>query len=262
MDIHSPVNVVDDDIISKLESTFEGSLHIHDDQKLEHVSDENENDIVNCHLGKGRMCGGFDQQKTTPKVKSLKECSTFPYPDMMLPSNTFDDEEAETLLTEPFSMQFPHQSYSCSVSQPAPKILVSAMKGSREKHGGSRTKLSVKWAPDVYDPVPTLSSHTVKNKKQHKSRIKKSEKKLVKKGQKANYSKGSSRKDKNHYRYKWPESCGEGFDASMELNKLDVVDHDSYHEISKSKIPAPQNPCHIGEALSNIIDFVSYIKTA
>lgn len=137
------------------------------------------------------------------------------------------------------------------------------MKGSREKHGGSEMKLSVKWAPDVYDPIPTLSSHTVRIKKQPKSRIKKSEKKYVKKGQKGSYSKVGSGKDKKqHYRYSWPESCGKGFDASKELNNLDVVGHDSYEEISNSKIPSTEKPCHVGEALSNILDFVSYIKSA
>lgn len=137
------------------------------------------------------------------------------------------------------------------------------MKGSREKHGGSEMKLSVKWAPDVYDPIPTLSSHTVRIKKNPKSRVKKSEKKYVKKGQKVNYSKGGSGKDKKQqYRYSWPESCGKGFDASKELNNLDVIDDDSCHEINNSKIPATAKPCHVGEALSNILDFVSYIKSA
>ncbi|CAJ2651639.1 hypothetical protein L195_g008397 [Trifolium pratense] len=235
MDILSPVNVGDDDdVISKLESTFVGSLHIQDDQELEHVSDKD--GLGNCHAGEGCICGGFEQQETSLKVKSLKECSTFPYSNTVLPS--------------------------CSASERTPTKLVSAMKGSRENHGGSQMKLSVKWSPDVYDPVPTLSSHTVRIKKQHKSRIKKSDKKYVKKGHKGNYSKGTSGKDKKQYHYKWPESCGKGFDASMELNNLDVVGHDSYHEISNSKPPATENPCHVGEALRNILDFVSYIKTA
>ena len=257
MDIHSLVNAVDDDVIIKLGSTFRGSINIHDDQKLEHVSDED--CIVNCCLGKGRICSGFGQQETTLKGNSLKECSTFPYPDMEFPSSSSDDEEADTSLTKPFSMQSPHKSYSFYT----PVKLVSAMKGSREKKGGSQMKLSVKWAPDVYDPVPTLSSHTVKIKKHHKSRITKSEKKYVKKSKKGNYSKGSCQKDKKQYRHRWPESCGKRFDASMVLNNLSVVGNDSFHEISNSQIPVTENHCHVGEALSNnILDFVSYIKTA
>ncbi|KEH42363.1 hypothetical protein MtrunA17_Chr1g0182381 [Medicago truncatula] len=257
MDIHSPANVVECDIISKLEITFGGSLHIQDDQKLEHVSDDDEDGSSNCNIGEGHICCVFEQEETTLKVKSLKECSTFPYPDMVLPSSSSDDEEADGALTESLSKQLPD-----SVSQPAPAKLVSAMKGSRKKHLGSQMKLSVKWAPDVYDPVPTLSSHTVRTKKQHKSRIKKSEKKGVKKSQKGSYSKGCSSKDKKQYRYRWPESCGKGFDASMELNNLDVAGHDSYHATSNSKIPATESPCHVGEAMSNFLDFVSYIKTA
>lgn len=41
------------------------------------------------------------------------------------------------------------------------QLLVSAMKGSRAKRG-IVTKLSVSWAPDVYDPPVTSDSHTVK----------------------------------------------------------------------------------------------------
>ncbi|CAK8571661.1 unnamed protein product [Lathyrus sativus] len=263
MDIHSLVNAVDDVIISKLGSTFATSLHMLDDQKLEHVSDGD--DIGDCHVGEGREFDGFEQQETTLKLMSLKEYPTFPYPDMVLPSSSSDDEEADTPpLTKSPSNQSLQQSYPCSASQPASPKLVSAMKGSRGKHGGSEMKLSVKWAHDVYDPIPTLSSHTVRVKKQPKSRIKKSEKKYVKKGHKgSSYSKGGSGKDKKqHYRYSWPESCGKGFDASKELNNLDVVGHDSYHEISNSKIPSTEKPCHVGEAFSNILDFVSYIKSA
>lgn len=258
MDIHSLVTVVDDGIISKLGSTFGTSLHMQDDQKLEHVS--HEDDIGDCLTGEGCERDGFEQQETTLKLMSLKEYSTFPYPDMVLPSSSSDDEEADTPLAKSPSNQTPQKSYSCSASQPASPKLVSAMKGSREKHGGSEMKLCVKWAPDVYDPIPTLSSHTVRIKKQPKSRIKKGEKKYVKKGQKGNYSKGSSGKDKKqHYRYSWPESCGKGFDASKELNNLDVGND---YEISNSKIPSTEKPCHVGEALSNILDFVSYIKSA
>lgn len=44
------------------------------------------------------------------------------------------------------------------------------MKGSREKQGIPPKKLGVKWAPDVYDPVPTSVSHAPVNKPQrHRS---------------------------------------------------------------------------------------------
>ncbi|MFS8004561.1 hypothetical protein Hanom_Chr13g01227311 [Helianthus anomalus] len=54
----------------------------------------------------------------------------------------------------------------CSRGQSIPERLkpVSAMKGSREKRGLSPLKqLTVKWAPDVYDPLPMPSLHIVIN---------------------------------------------------------------------------------------------------
>lgn len=54
---------------------------------------------------------------------------------------------------------------------------VSAMKGSREKRGVTPPqKLTVKWAPDVYDPVPSSISHTVANNRIGRLRIKKNSK--------------------------------------------------------------------------------------
>lgn len=55
--------------------------------------------------------------------------------------------------------------FNFSVCQ-IPSRLVSAMKGSREKHGKQPKKLSVSWAPDVYDPIPTSVSHVLSNKNQ------------------------------------------------------------------------------------------------
>ncbi|KAK7393302.1 hypothetical protein VNO78_21854 [Psophocarpus tetragonolobus] len=121
--------------------------------------------------------------------------------------------------------------------------LVSAVKGSREKEGGSQMKLTVKWAPDVYDPAPTLLSHTVKSKKQHKSRMKKGEKKSGKKGPKVNYSKRGNCKDKQ-YGYRWLHSRDEVFEASTELDDLNFANHASYLKSSVTHVHWP-----IGEAL-------------
>ncbi|TKY52829.1 hypothetical protein E2542_SST24351 [Spatholobus suberectus] len=240
MDTPSPVNAVHD-IISKLEGTFRESLHIQDAQKPEHASEGDH--IGNCVVGEGNLCGGFEPHETKLEIKCLKECSTFPYPDMMLPSSS-SDEEADTSL----SKQSPRKSYPCSLCLPAPPKLVSAMKGSRKKEGGSQVKLTVKWAPDVYDPVPTLLSHTVKNKKQQKFRIiRKSEKKNGKKGQKVNYSKRGSSKDKQ-YRNRWLHSR-EVLEASTELDDLDVANRDSHCGTSYLKTSVTKVHCPIGEAL-------------
>lgn len=79
--------------------------------------------------------------------------------------------------------------------------LVSAMKGSREREGGPPRKLTVKWAPDVYDPPPTIVSHTV-NRSRKQQRFKKDERKKQrsgKKGQRGNSSHGGG-KDKKQLR--------------------------------------------------------------
>ncbi|RDY07308.1 hypothetical protein CR513_08601, partial [Mucuna pruriens] len=240
MDTPSPDNAVNDNIISKLEGTFSESLHIQDAQKSEDASEGDH--IDNCYVGEGNLCGVFEPRESKLEVKCLKECPKFPYPDMMLPSSS-SDEEADTSPPK----QSPRQSYSCSVSLPAPPKLVSAMKGSREKEGGSQMKLTVKWAPDVYDPVPTLLSHTVKSKKQQKFRIKKSEKKSGKKGQKVNYSRSGSSKDKQcRNRCLYPR---EVFEASTELDDLDVANHDSYCGTSYLKRSVTKVHFPIGEAL-------------
>lgn len=86
-----------------------------------------------------------------------------------------------------------------SLSLPTPLKLVSAIKGTREKLGASRDKLSVTWAPDVYDPPPSAPSTAVINHKpRRKSERKKSidSKKNGKNKQKKKSSKGSSSKDK------------------------------------------------------------------
>lgn len=86
-----------------------------------------------------------------------------------------------------------------SKSLPTANKLVSAMKGGREKEGVPPRKLSVSWAPDAYDPVPTSLSHLPKK----KSRIQlKSNKKHGKSKQKSKNARGgaSASKDKKQYR--------------------------------------------------------------
>ncbi|KAK6146939.1 hypothetical protein DH2020_017851 [Rehmannia glutinosa] len=73
-----------------------------------------------------------------------------------------------------------------------PLKLVSALKGSREKQGTPPKKLSVTWAPDVYDPIPTSVSHVPSNKNQ-RYYGKKSRKYKQKGGSKS--SRGSRGKD-------------------------------------------------------------------
>ncbi|XP_022747736.1 uncharacterized protein LOC111297307, partial [Durio zibethinus] len=101
------------------------------------------------------------------------------------------DDEIETALQRIFSED----------SVPTPLKLVSALKGSREKQGLSPKKLTVTWAPDVYDPPPTSVLHTVRGKKQQKSKKNNDKKKNGKKGQKGSYSTRGSvgRKDSKQF---------------------------------------------------------------
>ncbi|XP_073310708.1 uncharacterized protein [Primulina huaijiensis] len=87
----------------------------------------------------------------------------------------------------------PH--YSQSISLPKSSKIVSAMKGSREKQGIEPKKVSVTWAPDVYDPVPTAASHVPSNKNQrYRNDGKRYGKNKLKGGGKS--SRGSKGKDK------------------------------------------------------------------
>ena len=98
-----------------------------------------------------------------------------------LPSKSSDDEDEDE-----------------NVSTTAPVVLIPAIKGSREKHGLSLKKTTVSWAADVYDPPPSIASHT-RNKKQQqqKSKSKDSHKKNGKKGNKGKDNSNSSRSGKD-----------------------------------------------------------------
>lgn len=132
---------------------------------------------------------GLDEESTTDHSsnKSLNKCATFPV------SPCLKGKESES--HEDGSKHCSH-----SVSMPTSRNLVSAMKGSREKVGIPQKKLSVSWAPDVYDPPPTSVSHYPK--KKNYPQYSKSYKKHGKGKQKGKYVRGgaSSQKEKKHYR--------------------------------------------------------------
>ncbi|KAK7336975.1 hypothetical protein VNO77_17529 [Canavalia gladiata] len=250
MDTSSHVDAVhDNNFISDLERTFSESLHIQDAQKSEDPSEGNDM----CNVEDENLCGGIKELETKLNMMCLKKSATFPIPNMLLPSSS-SDEGADISVTSEHSAQ---QTYSRSVSLPAPLKLISAMKGSREKHGESQMKLNVKWAPDVYDPVPTLISHTVRNKKQPKSRKKKTEKKNGKKGQKGNSSRGGSNKDKQFRKlggnsglcHKSMDTCDQVFGASTDLDSLDVRSQDAYCGTSFLKKSVTELHYSVAEAL-------------
>ncbi|CAL5193942.1 unnamed protein product [Lathyrus oleraceus] len=206
MEVCSSVNDKHGSCISSLELTFSESLHIQDSEKLEDASKGHE------------ICNVVEENKVIkPKdaklnMVSLKKSATFPNP-----------REAASVTESP-SEHSVHQAYSRSISLPAPSELKSAMKGSRDKNGEGRVKLTVKWAADVYDPIPTLVSHTVKNKKQPKSKKKKNEKKSLKKGNKGNSTRGSNGKDKDK---KQSRNLGEHSELCYELSDSQVIEGSS-----------------------------------
>ncbi|KAG7573971.1 hypothetical protein ISN44_As09g021970 [Arabidopsis suecica] len=98
-----------------------------------------------------------------------------------LSPNSSDDEDKDENLTT------------------TPVVLIPAIKGSREKHGLSLRKSSVSWAADVYDPPPSIASHTRSKKQLQKSKSKDNHRKTGKKGQKSkdnSSSRSGSSKDK------------------------------------------------------------------
>ena len=96
--------------------------------------------------------------------------------------------------------------------QQTPVVLIPATKGSREKHGLSLRKTSVSWADDVYDPPPSIASHTRHKKpQQQKPKSKDSHRKTGKKGQK-NKDSSSSRSGKNKKQASRKQHSCENFD--------------------------------------------------
>lgn len=91
------------------------------------------------------------------------------------------------------------------------QLLVSAMKGSRAKRG-IVTKLSVSWAPDVYDPPVTSDSHTVKPHQR------------------------SSRK--SHYKYKPPKGSSSSSRTSSGSKKDKKHSHHSSSSSKRDKKPS------------------------
>lgn len=100
------------------------------------------------------------------------------------------------------------------------------MKGSREKRGATPpAKLTVKWAPDVYDPIPTSVSHVVTHNRSSRH-SKKSSKNKQKNASKS--SRGSKGKDKKQVRKRGGNSSGMGYKLSdYEEEFVDFHEHES-----------------------------------
>lgn len=223
----------DDFIVSELENALAENLHIKVGEEVEQVSSDgdelgNEYENYDCERPKVK-----EQPKSSPKF--LSKCASFPCPDGMREdavSSEKEDEQPETALKGLFSEEPHRNAYTRSISLPAPLKLVSAMKGSREKHGVSLRKLSVSWAPDVYDPIPTSLSHTVNRggKKQQRYKNNKKNWKNGKKGQKGNTSRGGSGKDRKQSRKVSGNS--NGYYKSMDAPERLIEPEDEFGDLT------------------------------
>ncbi|MQL74737.1 hypothetical protein Taro_007092 [Colocasia esculenta] len=149
--------------------------------------------------------------------RGLSKSATFPCPEKVLPfpmpSNGGETISSASLQAQ-CSLKSDNLVYTRSNSLPlsppplplqATSKLVSALKGGREREGAPpKTKLTVRWAPDVYDPPATSMSHTVNN--HHYQRPKARKKDQHKHKHKSKYSRGSTREKKQHPRLQVLES--------------------------------------------------------
>ncbi|XP_076955183.1 uncharacterized protein LOC143629892 [Bidens hawaiensis] len=151
-----------------------------------------------CEFQKKGSCDEFLSSKTMIQApeKCLSKHATFPSS-----GKTFSHQDSVTseLSTHGDNIKPNDPSAFRSVSLPARLNPVSAMKGSRDKRGvAPPVKLTVKWAPDVYDPIPTSVSHVVTNSKPSLKHSKRNSKNKQKHGSKS--SRGSKSKDKRQVR--------------------------------------------------------------
>ncbi|KAL2509403.1 uncharacterized protein Fot_33050 [Forsythia ovata] len=167
-----------------------------------------ENDIGNVEKEVQHNQSHGSKSNSLASEKHFSKCATFPAPASPgehAAEELLDGKEKQgsdiTAEVSAFNgdAKSANQSYSCCISLPTPMVLVSAMKGSREKQGISPKKFSVTWAPEVYDPAPTAVSHVVSNKNhRHRSDSRKYGKTKQKGGGKS--SRGSKGKDKKQAR--------------------------------------------------------------
>ncbi|KAK6943696.1 hypothetical protein RJ641_024798 [Dillenia turbinata] len=138
----------------------------------------------------------------SPKKKHLNKCATFPSPGDLRPSGALSNEDVAQDLNqeEADTAESGNPAFSRSTSLPTPSKLVSAIKGSREKEGLPAKKMSVSWAPDVYEPQPSDFSHVGKIKSQRPYKNIKENKKNGKGKQKGKAAKGAGAKDKKQLR--------------------------------------------------------------
>ncbi|XP_010922908.1 uncharacterized protein [Elaeis guineensis] len=156
----SSITENDDLTIQELGVTFNEVLHIRDSHECL--------DNSNLSFNQDEICADTEMQSVsinTNMLKGLGKCETLLFSESeMLQLHPLDIDVGAGLSRTAVHIE--------SSSKPTTAKLVSSMKGSREEQGLlPKMKLSVKWAPDVYDPPPTSESHTVKGHRHHSRSI-------------------------------------------------------------------------------------------
>ncbi|XP_015899517.3 uncharacterized protein LOC107432829 [Ziziphus jujuba] len=230
-----PDDTEHDGLVNELENALAETLCIQEAEEMEHAS----NGVNISNMDERNECGSSTTELGKSSQKLLLKSATFPCPNMTLPRHSSSGEKPENATKGLFSGDSPHNACTRSISLPTPSELVSAMKGSREKRGAPPKKLTVSWAPDVYDPTPNSMSHTVKGgKKQQKHKNnRKNWKKDGKKGQRGNSSRG---KDKKQQRKPVGSSdrSSKPFDACVRI----VEANNGFDDITVGS-PDPQSYC-------------------
>uniref|UniRef100_A0A803QF29 Uncharacterized protein n=1 Tax=Cannabis sativa TaxID=3483 RepID=A0A803QF29_CANSA len=232
-----------DDLVNELDTAISLTLHVKENEQVEQL----EYDFEDSSNGNDDHDDGDDVSNVNEieyanqSQKSLNKCSSLPCPHR-------EDGELGTSMKGSFSKDSSWNAYSRSISLPSPLKLVSAMKGSREKRGASVRKLSVSWAPEVYDPIPTSLSHTFtgNKKQQHKSKnSRKNWKNNGKKGQKgsSSSSRGSSGKDKKHHRGKSSGNSSGCYSKSIDSRERVVDANDDFDDFT---VGSPDSKSYCG----------------
>uniref|UniRef100_A0A5B6Z4K1 Uncharacterized protein n=1 Tax=Davidia involucrata TaxID=16924 RepID=A0A5B6Z4K1_DAVIN len=212
-------------------------LHIQGDQKLESNSilfpPSNKNDISNVEKDNVREETDKNKNKSVIVTSDmcLCKCATFPCSGettSCAASTGGEDKDGED---------------EDELDEITPLKLVSAIKGSREKQGMPPKKLTVTWAPDVYDPPPTALSHVATSKKQrHRSDSKKSDgKKNGKNKQKGGGGKLARGKDKKQAR-KYSGSSNKCF-KSLDDDDRVVEYNEPYADLVDFDVGSPDSYC-------------------
>ncbi|CAL9210522.1 uncharacterized protein LOC103990831 [Musa acuminata AAA Group] len=143
----SAINEKDDLMIEDLGRSLSGILHVCDSYEMVCVSNPTINQVVSCSLDE--MDKTYLGEYISEDIN--KEGTVQWIEQVQSPSSPLD---VEGLLGTTH--------VECPIKPTTPK-LVSAMKGGRAQEGKPlKSTLSVKWAPEVYDPPATSESHTVK----------------------------------------------------------------------------------------------------